>query len=130
MDTTVFLGKLFGLFYLITGVAMLVRTKEFGKVMDDFLKNAYHTYFTGFLLVVMGLTAVLVHNVWEGSTYVVVITVLAWLVLLKGVSYMILPSSALTSWVRWFEAKNWYTVGGVVALLIGLYLSSQAFGLV
>ena len=129
MDTTIFLGKIFGLMYLIMGAAILVRTKEFGKVMDGFLKNAYHTYFTGFMLMVMGLVAILAHNIWEGSTYTVVITVLAWLVFLKGAFYMILPSKALTSWISWWDAKNWYAGAGVVTILIGLYLSSQAFGL-
>ncbi|OJI06676.1 hypothetical protein BK004_02535 [bacterium CG10_46_32] len=128
MDTSLFLAKVFGIMYLASGVAILVRAKEFRKVMRDFMEHAYLTYFTGFMLTILGLLAVLSHNVWEGAGYVVVVTVISWAVLLKGPAYLVLPGKTMTSLTAWFDGKGWYMFAGIVSLVIGVYLASNGFG--
>ena len=127
MGESIFLAKAFGLYYLISGVAILLRSKEFKNMLDDFIKNTYHIYFVGLFLTIIGILLVLTHNVWEGG-WVVIITVMSWLILFKGVVYLLLPRDMLKSQIKWLGEKNWYTIGGVISILIGLYLGSKGFG--
>jgi len=62
------------------------------------------------------------------ADYVVATTVVAWLILLKGLAYLVLPAKTMAPLVEWFDGKNWYVVAGIGSLAIGAYLASNGFG--
>ena len=47
------------------------------------------------LTLVAGLAIVLAHNVWRGGAMAVVVTVLGWLLLLKGAALVVIPPACV-----------------------------------
>jgi len=75
-----------------------------------------------------GLAVVLGHNIWSGGVLSVVVTLLGWLMLLRGAALLALSSDAtikLFNALR-YEDRFYYYMGGT--LLLGLYLTVAGFG--
>jgi len=82
---------------------------------------------TGMLTVVAGLAIVLGHNVWRGGATPVIVTILGWLMLLKGFALLVVPASR---WVVMLEASHYmvlYPVTVAIALVLGGYLTFSGF---
>ncbi|MCF7917879.1 hypothetical protein K9L27_02655 [Candidatus Gracilibacteria bacterium] len=125
METTYFLAKVFGVFFVVAGLGMLFNLKYYKKVMEDFLKNGALMYFAGLVTMIAGLVMVLYHgNIWTGG-WVVLITVLAWISFLKGICLLLFPSW-MSGWKKCMCTETWAMVGGVVMLLLGLYILYMA----
>ena len=74
-----------------------------------------------------GLAVVLGHNIWSGGVLSVVVTLLGWLMLLRGAALLALSSDAtikLFNALR-YEDRFYYYMGGT--LLLGLYLTIAGF---
>lgn len=127
MDISLFLAQAIGLYMLILGFSVIVRRKDMRRILDDFAGNASHFFIIGQLVLILGILLVLTHNVWEAS-WRVVITIFAWLTLLKGILYLLQSVSFMRGILKWFNRHNWYIIWGIVAVLVGLYLMSIGFG--
>jgi hypothetical protein len=89
--------------------------------------NPVLVFLVGAILVPAGLALVLGHNVWSGGKLPVVVTVVGWLALFKGLFFLLLPTDAAP---RLFAALNYdrfsYLYVGYV-LLFGVYLTYAGF---
>jgi hypothetical protein len=128
MDTTMFLAKLLGLWFLLAGFTMLLDGMHFKRIMDDFFKSPALVHVTSVFIFVLGLLMVLTHNVWEGGVETFV-TVIAWLTLLKGVAYFAFPSQTIAFARSMKFDKTFMMFVGVVALVLGAWLSNYGFEL-
>ena len=126
MDITLFLTQLFGLYFLVMGIVLVVRHKTLSQIINNFLADEALMFFAGIFVLLLGLSLVLVHNSW-GTGIEWVITLIAWLTLLKGIFYLLFPS-VIISISKWFSSRGMFVYGGIFAILIGLYLTSQGFG--
>ncbi|OHB25466.1 MAG: hypothetical protein A2542_00560 [Parcubacteria group bacterium RIFOXYD2_FULL_52_8] len=122
-----FLAQLFGVYLVIEGLVLLFRQAFVRREISALMHNEGLRLFAGFLILIMGLVLVLTHNVWEWS-YEGVITLVSWIVVLKSCMYLFFDQKTLNRVTRWFDTKGWYRFAGIVALLLGLYLSSVGFG--
>jgi len=126
MEVSIYLAKVFGVFFILGGIGLLLNTKAYQKADTWFLKHPGEIIALGFALMLAGLFMVFKHNVWEWS-YVGFVTLIGWCVLLKGVLFSLFPQ-VLDMFKKKYSAK-WYMVGGFVWLVAGLYLSYHGFGL-
>ena len=126
MDISIFLGKLIGIYLLIVGVLIFVRHKELYKMVNSFAEKSSLLYITGVFILLLGLSMVIGHNVWEFS-WRVVITIIGWLTLAKGLMYMFLPASKIAKIAGIMKGPYWYMGGGALSILIGLYLVLKAY---
>ncbi|MAG29073.1 hypothetical protein CL632_02930 [bacterium] len=126
MDTTTFLAQVFGVYLTVVGIAIFIRRKNMQQILADFQKNAYLVFFIGVVLLVVGFIILKYHNIWVGTTETI-ITLLAWLMLLKGVLYIGLPIKSFKSMLDWYRNKDWYVISGIVTLVIGVYLLRAGF---
>jgi hypothetical protein len=121
---TVFLARLIGLFTVLLIVALLFR----GSAM---LETAFAdgplmlTY--GFISLAIGLAMILGHNVWSGGALTVVVTLVGWLILAKGLVLLILTPEALTGLFERMQYGEHYYLYIVPSLVIGLYLTLAGF---
>jgi hypothetical protein len=127
MESSLFLAKIMGVMFAVLGFAILFNTKFYMKGLDAVFKNAGLMYITGFMILVMGIILVLVHNVWSYE-WTVIITVMAWGTFLKGLVFMIFPEVMINVGKKMIT-KGWLTLGGVLGLLIGLCLICKGFEL-
>ncbi|MEA1909750.1 MAG: hypothetical protein U9M89_01875 [Patescibacteria group bacterium] len=128
MEVAILVAKLISVIYLFVGLGMLFSAEYYSRVVTDLLHdedNAAAMYFGGALAAVVGLLIVLNHNVWE-SSWVVVITIIGWLGLIKGFILLVFPGKMDVIFGSWFNKGN-IRVWGFIALLIGLFLGYYGF---
>jgi len=123
MDISLFAAKILGAYLIISGLFLIFRGKTIPHLLKDFFGHPATVYLTGIILVFLSLLLLIQNNVWDGS-WRTIITVLAWLVLLKGLAYIFVPQTLhrmITK--RLLATLNLYgliaVIGGVALFYIG-----------
>ncbi|MBT5016118.1 hypothetical protein HN748_00225 [Candidatus Peregrinibacteria bacterium] len=90
MDNSVYLAQLLGPILVLLGFAYALRINTFEDLIKDFGKSKGMIHVSVMLMMLGGMALVLAHNVWEWG-WPLVITILGWSVLLKGLLYAFAP---------------------------------------
>jgi hypothetical protein len=121
---TVFLARFIGLFTVLLVVALLVRgsgTVE-AAVADRPVMLIY-----AIISLAAGLAMILGHNVWSGGALPVVVTLVGWLILAKGLLLLIVTPDALNQLFDHMHYGEHYYHYLAPSLVIGLYLTWAGF---
>lgn len=123
MELSILVAKIFALYILAVGVGVLSGKLNVNKVVDDLEKSQGLSSATGFFLLVIGALLVQYHNIWV-KDWTVLITILAWGVLIKGVLLVAYPQA-----IFFFRKiyKNIKPSWGVVLIAVGLVLGYFLF---
>lgn len=90
MELSVLIARIASVVYLAAALGAVLSWDHYRRVADDLFKNAALTYLSGFTALVLGFLIVSYHNTWQGD-WTVLVTILGWLALLKGVLIIALP---------------------------------------
>jgi uncharacterized protein YjeT (DUF2065 family) len=126
MDITLFIAQIFGIYFTVVGLALIIRYKEFRKLIRDFADHLALIWLASIFMLTVGSILILTHSIWEG-TIAIVVSTLSWLVFIKGIVYFILPAKALKAIIHAFDDKHIYMMAGFVSLIAGVYLLFNAF---
>lgn len=127
--TTRFLSRLLGLYCLVIAVAMLAQRQATIVTVGELLQDRPLMYVLGVLCVFAGLAMVLVHNVWSGGAATVLVTLIGWLTLLKGMVFVGLePLQTATLYLAQLRFTQLYPLYALVTLVLGAYLCYAGFG--
>jgi hypothetical protein len=124
---TAFISKLIGLYALIFGVAMLVNRPGTIVGAGALLRDPGLVLLSGIFALSVGLAILLAHNVWSGGALPIVVTVIGWLAILKGLVLIFLSQDALAGYVQAVRFEQSYYVYAVVTLALGAYLTYGGF---
>jgi hypothetical protein len=125
---TVFLSRLLGLYCLIVACAMLAQRQFTLDAVAALLRDPPLLYVLGVLLLFAGLAMVLAHNSWRGGPVPVIVTLIGWLTLLKGMAFVgLLPVSADTLYLVQLRFEQLYYFYAVVTVALGAYLTYFGF---
>jgi len=125
---TLFLSRLLGLFFLICGLAMIVHKEVFTDAIATVPGNPMAMLWVSLLISLAGLAMVLAHNVWSKRPVVLIVTLLGWLTLLKGITYLLLPAKWLGGFFQAVLNSGAYVVSVTVFMLVlGAYLTYVGF---
>ncbi len=102
------------------GLGFFLSTKYYIRVYRDLEKESFAVLFFGMYAMALGIVHVMVHNVWDTLPHIVV-SLLGWGLLLKGVICVTLPRLADRGGDWALNAKVVPAAGGV-AFLLGAYL--------
>ena len=116
MELTLFLAKFWGSLLMLLG-AMSVSAGFLKKVIE-YTEDKTITVSTGYITMLLGLVTVVAHNVWVWD-WPVVITVLGWSTLIKGVMKVGFPSQ-INKQAQMFKGQS--TLWGVAIFLIGAFI--------
>ena len=126
METSVFIARIFGLCYLVIGAGFVFNRKAFLRVMDDFCKNAALVFLGGVFALVIGIVIVLTHNIWVAN-WTVIITIIGWAALIKGVWLIIFPNSVHKCIRAYQKNENMLVIHSIFALVFGIVLTYFGF---
>jgi hypothetical protein len=121
---TVFLARFIGLFTVLTVLAFFVRGSE---MIEATVANGPVMLSYGIISLAIGVAMIVGHNVWSGGALPVVVTVVGWLILAKGMLLLFLPSEALTGFFARMQYGEHTYLYLAPALVIGLYLTWAGF---
>jgi len=117
MEFSMTLARVIGPVLVLVSLGALLNMKRFMGMVNDFLKNEALMFYAGVVHLVLGLVLVMKHNYWVGS-WEVIITILVWLVLVKGALIVVFPEQAVEISKSW-KSKNMLTFWAVVDLIVG-----------
>ena len=121
---TVYLARLIGLFALLVGIGCLARGHA---VIESTVANGPIMLVYALVSVAGGLAMVLGHNFWSGGTLPVVVTLVGWLILAKGLLLFFVTPEALTQLLERMQYGEHYSLYVAPSLVIGLYLTWAGF---
>jgi hypothetical protein len=125
---TRFLSRLLGLYCLIIALAMLAQRPATVLTVAALLHDRPLMYVLGALCLFAGLAMVLVHNVWSGGAAAVIVTLIGWLTLLKGLAFIGLqPAQTAELYMAQLRFERLCPLYAAVTLLLGAYLCYAGF---
>jgi hypothetical protein len=90
MDVSKFLAKVIGIYFIVITFGMFVNMQQFMINVNHLITNDALMFVTGFFTLVLGILMVVSHNIWQWN-WRVIITLVAWISLLKGASIIFYP---------------------------------------
>ena len=125
---TLFLARMIGLCCILVALAMLLRGQSTVDAVTGLLRDAPLMVVVGVITLAAGLAMVLAHNVWSGGAIAVIVTVIAWATLVKGLLFLILtPEAEATLFLKGLHFPEFFYLYAGIALAIGAYLTYAGF---
>ena len=121
---TVFLARFIGTFTVLLVVALLVRGSA---MIEAAVADAPVMLVYAIISLAGGLAMVLGHNVWSGGALPVVVTLVGWLILAKGLLLLLVTTEAMRQLFDHMQYGEHYYLYLTPSLVIGLYLAWAGF---
>ena len=118
--------QVFSLVYLAIGIGIVINGEFYKGMFEDFIERPAVLYLGGVTALVIGYLIVTFHNVWAADLSVI-ITVLGWLALIKGVLILVKPKLMVAMTKSLVEKKNFMKFEAIVAIVIGLVFAGLGF---
>jgi len=122
-EITIFLARFWGSLFMILG-ALSIGIKFLGRVIN-YTEDRTITISTGYITFLLGLATVVAHNVWVVS-WQVVVTILGWVTLFKGIEKIGFPDRVNRK-AQLF--KNQSVIWGAVIFIFGAWLFLKGISL-
>jgi hypothetical protein len=125
---TAFLAKLIGIYCILVAIPMALNKGATLAMVTALVNDAPALYVFGLTIVAAGLAIILSHNAWSGGALPVIVTLVGWLTLLKGLLFLLLPPPAAVGIEIWGNTyQHYYYLDVALALILGAYLTYGGF---
>ena len=122
--STPFLARLTGVFSIVLVAAMLVRGST---LVATVISDRAIMFDLAMISVAVGLAMVIGHTAWSGGVLPVVVTLVGWLILVKGLFLLFVSSELFAKLFAQMHYGDHFYIYLVPALVIGLYLTIAGF---
>jgi hypothetical protein len=117
-----------GLFFVLISLPMAVNRPSTFQTVSGLVHDAPLLFVVGVILTTIGLAMVLSHNVWSGGPLPVVVTLVGWLTLAKGLLFLWLPPPEAVGIILWGPIwVQYFYVDLAIVFVLGAYLTYAGF---
>jgi 1,4-dihydroxy-2-naphthoate octaprenyltransferase len=124
---TIFLGRLLGLFTLITSFWLLVERENAVSTIPALLGDRPAMVIFAIIALAAGLAIVLAHNIWSGGVLPILVTLIGWVMVVRGVLFLFLPPEATLGILAAMQFERLFYVYLAIPFVLGVYLTYLAF---
>jgi hypothetical protein len=124
---TVYLGRLLGLFTLITSFWLLTERQNTLSTIPALLGDRPAMVIFAIIALAGGLAIVLAHNIWSGGVLPILVTLIGWVMLIRGVLFLFLPPEATLRILAAMQFERFFYIYLAIPFVLGLYLTYLAF---
>lgn len=121
MDVSKFLGKVLGVYLLIVSTALLFNMSQFSDLVKQLINDPPLMFVAGFFTLIVGILLVVSHNIWQWN-WRLIITLFAWIALIKGVSLIFYPHFIDSVSLLFVENTKVAYSAGILDFILGLIL--------
>jgi hypothetical protein len=130
MTTSKYIARLMGPVLLLIGIGMVIgllhEGESYSSLMKEFIGSRALIFITGVLSLLAGIAIVNAHNLWV-QDWRVIVTVLGWLLVLRGVSNLLFPGWVQTLGDRVVASHGGIVVGAAVTFVLGAILCIMGY---
>jgi hypothetical protein len=123
---TLFLGKLLGLTALMTCLVCMARPRATLDAANAMVENAGLLLVSGIFTMAGGVATVIAHNIWSGGALPVAVTVLGWIMLIKGLVLMALPPRLLLRFYTFVDSPQRFRLVLIPTTIFSAWLTLMA----
>jgi len=124
MPLSNYLAEVWGISIVAISLALLIKEKHLKHLFVK-IENEDNLFLWGFITLLIGIAMVLAHNIWV-QNWQVIITILGWLSLLKGLTLLFLPEM-MKRCAKKMENAPFLPFALVIAVFIGLAITYLGF---
>lgn len=121
MDLSIFLAKVMGIYFIIVSLAFLLNKKKLIEAIPELMENYALRLVLYIFTLILGILLIVSHNIWE-LNWTVVITIIAWLVFIKGALNLLFPHFLNKLAEPWLRSEPLIISSIILNLLIGIFL--------
>ncbi len=124
---TIYLGRLIGLYCLLIALGMMSHRQATVDTVTAMVHDAPILLFTSIVAMTAGLAIILAHNVWSGGALPILVTLVGWISLLKGLIFLFLPPETSVAYFDALRYGQFFYAYMSLTLVIGIYLTVASF---
>jgi hypothetical protein len=125
MQPAVFIARLIGPAFVAVGLGMLANGAFYTALILESVYSPMLIYISGLLALVSGLAILNLHHSWAG--WPVVITIIAWLMVIGGIIRLVLPATTATLATGLYSKPLVLLTVAMVVLVVGAYLCFEGY---
>jgi uncharacterized protein YjeT (DUF2065 family) len=118
--------QIFSIVYIAVGIGILINPGFYKKLFEDFIENAAVMYIGGVMALTIGYLILAFHNTWTMDLSVI-ITIVGWLALIKGILILIQPKIMIKLSKAILQKENILKIEAIVVFFLGLAFSFLGF---
>jgi uncharacterized protein YjeT (DUF2065 family) len=111
--------QLFGIVFVPAGLVWVINPKAFREMVKDIINNSGVLFISGLSAVAIGYLLIAFHNTWALDRSVI-ITILGWVSLLKGLLIIITPSAQFLAFYNSAIIKKYVSISPWLVLIVGV----------
>jgi hypothetical protein len=120
MNISKFLGKVIGIYFLITSLAMLLNMPQFITNINNLSSSL--VFVIGFFTLILGILLVVGHNFWEGGVGRIIITIIGWITLIKGITMFFFPHTIDAISISFTQNVHIAYTSAIIEFILALFL--------
>jgi hypothetical protein len=121
---TLFISRLIGLYCIVIGLSMMTRRQASVETVTALLQNSSMMLIIGIITLAAGLAVVLTHNIWSGGAFVIVVTLVGWITLIKSLFFLFLPPEMEAGlFLGQLHYRQLFYLYTAISLVLGVYLT-------
>jgi hypothetical protein len=124
---TIYLSKLIGLYCLLISLGMVTHKQATLNTVSLAVHDSPVILILGAFTLAIGLALVVGHNVWSGGAMPVIVTLIGWLTLFKGLAFLFLSPDSLVAYFQMVHYAQMFYVYLAIDLVLGAYLTYAGF---
>ncbi len=111
--------QLCGIAFFPAGLVWVINPRVFREMVKDIINNRGVLFISGLMAITIGYLVIALHNTWTFNRQVI-ITILGWLSLLKGLLIVILPATKIKVFLNLEKIGKFLAVSPWLVLLVGI----------
>ena len=118
--------QIFSLAYITIGIGILINPGFYKKLFEDFIENAAVLYLGGVMALAIGYLILAFHNTWTKDLSVI-ITIVGWLALIKGILILIRPKIIIALSKAMVQKESILKIEAIAVIILGLAFAFLGF---
>ena len=124
---TIFLSRLVGLFLILVALSVLTHRVATEETLMALAHTAPLLFILGMVFSIAGLAIVLSHNIWSGGVLPVVVTLIGWVTLIRGLLLLFLSPDTVVGLLAMSHFERLFYFYAGISLAISAYLTYGGF---
>ena len=120
------LARIIGPLLVVPAVGAVLNLGTYQRLIEEFGKSPALCYLGGFMALLMGLVILELLGKWE-ARWSVIITILGWIALVKGVALILFPGIVLNLWYPHLESTAPLMISFGISFVIGTFLIIKGY---